>query len=136
MDLDVGFIDIPGPANPAAPAAAKMINQHWREFRLPFTDRFVAEFDPANQEHLGQITQAGFVAEPPEHHERDDVGGILGAVQNAAAAFIELFGAVTAAKTPVTLGGTFRPLRNRHTITRDAPYQPDPASEPTDIMPR
>ena len=136
MDLDVGFIDIPGATDPATPAAAKMIDQRRCELRLPLAHRFMTELDAAKKEHLGQIAQAEFVAEPPEHHERDDIGGILGPVQNAAGAFIELFAAIAAAEAPITLGGTFPPLRHRHAITRDAPHHPNLASEPTDIPPQ
>ena len=39
MDLDVGFIDIPGAADPASPAAAKMIDQRRCELRLPVAHR-------------------------------------------------------------------------------------------------
>jgi len=120
MDLDVGFVNVPGPANPTAPAAAKLIDQRRREFRLPLTDRLRAELDPAKEKHFGQISQAQFVTETPEHNERDDVGWIVGAVQNTAAALVELLAARAATKTPVTSSRTFRSLRHRRSFTRDA----------------
>jgi hypothetical protein len=49
----------------------------------------VAEHHAAQGEHLGQVTQAQLVAQAPEHHEDDDVGGVLGPVQQAAGTFIE-----------------------------------------------
>src|ERR1700753_908702 len=49
----------------------------------------------------GQIAQAEFVAQPPEHHERDDVGRVLRPVQQALAALIELFATVATAKSAV-----------------------------------
>ena len=47
---------------------------------------------PPDQEHLRQIAQAQFVAQPPEHHEGDDVGTgkVLSAVENPTATLIEL----------------------------------------------
>ena len=53
----------------------------------------MAEHDAADQEHLGQVAQGELVAKPPEHHERDDVARILGPVQQAAAALVELLAA-------------------------------------------
>ena len=57
----------------------------------------MTEHDAADQKHLRQIAQAEFVAQPPEHHERDDVGGVLRPVQQALTALIELFAAVATA---------------------------------------
>ena len=49
VDLDVGFIDVPGAPNAAAPAAAaKMINQRRRELRLPFAYRLMTELNPVS----------------------------------------------------------------------------------------
>src|ERR1700722_3431487 len=101
MELEVGLIDIPGAPNPAAPAAAKMIDQRRRELRPPFTYRLMAELDPTEEENFRQIAKAQLAAEAPEDHEGDDVGGILGPVQDVATSFIELFGAVAAAEPPI-----------------------------------
>src|SRR4051812_46639733 len=65
----------------------------------------MAEHDAAHGEHLGQIAQAQLVTQPPEHHEGDDIGRVLGPVQDAATALIELLAArnclphVTACRT-------------------------------------
>jgi hypothetical protein len=37
----------------------------------------VAEHEAADEEHLGQVPQGELVAQAPEHHERDDIAGIL-----------------------------------------------------------
>jgi hypothetical protein len=65
------------------------IDQRWRQLHFPVPDDFVAEFDPPDQEHLWQITQAQFVPEAPEDNQRDDIGRVLSAVENSTAALIE-----------------------------------------------
>src|SRR3954469_19858254 len=37
----------------------------------------LTEYDTAQGQHVGQVAQAQLVAQTAEHHERDDVGGIL-----------------------------------------------------------
>src|ERR1700710_921251 len=66
--------------------------------------------DAAHQEHLRQIAQAEFVAQPPEHHERDDIRRVLRPVQQALAALVELLAAVATAKSPVALSGPLGPF--------------------------
>src|SRR4051794_4626678 len=52
----------------------------------------------------GQITEGQAVAQAPQHHGGDDVGGVLGVVQHATAAFVELLAAVSAAEPAVAPG--------------------------------
>src|SRR3954470_2379676 len=113
IHLEVGFIDIPAAARLAATALPQVLGQRRRELGLPLADGLMAEYDTAQGEHLGQVAQAQLVAQPPEHHERDDVGRILRPVQQRAGAFVELLAAGPAAKAPVTLFGALRPLRHR-----------------------
>jgi len=112
VHLDIGFVDIPALPDLAAPATAHTFSQCRRELGLPVAHRLMTEHDAADQEHLWQIAQAEFVAQPPEHHEGKDVGRVLRPVQQGRAALIELFAAVTAAKPAVALRGSFGPLRN------------------------
>jgi hypothetical protein len=56
------------------PAAAKIVDQQRRQFRLPVPNRLIGELDTAEKEHLRQISQTQFVTQPPEHNERDDIG--------------------------------------------------------------
>jgi len=121
MNFDVGFINISGAADPPAPAAAKTIDQRRRELRLPLAYCVMTEFNATEEKHLGKIPQAQFVTQSPEHHERDDVGWIVGAVQNTTAPLVELLAARAATKAPVTPGGAFRPLRDHRSFTRDTP---------------
>jgi hypothetical protein len=87
----------------------------------------VAEHHAADGEHLGQVAQAQLVAKPPEHHERDDIGGVLRAVQHRAGALVELLAASSAAEASVALGGALGPLRYR---LRSARYAPHPVRQP------
>src|SRR5271166_5321092 len=122
---DVGLVDVPASPDPAFTPSPEVINQRWGELRLPVADRFVTEFDPPDQEHLGQIAQAELVAEASEYHERDDIGRIPGPVENSAAAFIELLATGTAAEPPVAPSRTLRPFRNLRRVARHAPHGPD-----------
>jgi hypothetical protein len=47
------------------------------EALFPLSDRFVSEFETAQQEHLGQIPQAELIAQPAEHNLENDIGGKL-----------------------------------------------------------
>src|ERR1700712_4169493 len=73
----IGLVDVPASANLAAAMATQAFRQCWREFGFPVADRLVTEHDAADQEHLRQVAQAEVVAQAPEHHEGDDVRGIL-----------------------------------------------------------
>src|SRR3954454_13723320 len=123
MHFQVRFIDIPAAAYRAAPAPAQLLGQGRGEFGFPLPDRFIAEHDAAHGEHLGQIAQAQLVAQAPEHHEGDDVGGILGPVQQSVGALVELLAARTAAEPAIALGGALRSLRDG---LRAAFYTPHP----------
>src|ERR1700710_1178511 len=82
----------------------------------------MAEHDAADQEHVRQIAQAEFVAQPPEHNERDDVRRVLRPVQQALTALVELLAAVAAAKSAVALRGPLAPFRNGHRAALNAPH--------------
>jgi hypothetical protein len=90
--------------------------------RFPVANRLVAEHDAADQEHLRQITQAKLIAQTPEHHEGDDVAGILRPVQRASTPLVELFAAGATAEAAVTLSGAFAPSRNSRRSAPDASH--------------
>ncbi|HET6234879.1 MAG TPA: hypothetical protein VFE41_07925, partial [Acetobacteraceae bacterium] len=79
-----------------------------------------------DQEHLRQITQAQFVSEAPEDHQRDDVGRVLSAVENSTAALIELLSTNTAPEASVTARRpqTSAASHSMHRISR-SPTQAD-----------
>src|ERR1700735_5102871 len=84
---------------------------------LPIAHRFIAEGEPAGQEHLGQISQVQFVTQPPEHHECDDIAQILHTVEHTGAALVELFAAVRAPEPTIALRSPLRPLADRRRST-------------------
>jgi FkbM family methyltransferase len=122
VDFDVGLVDVPAAARLAASATAQTFSQCGREFGFPVANRLMAEYDAADQEHLWKVAQAELVAQSPEHDERDDVGRILGPVQQARTALIELFAARAAAKSAVALSGTLVPFRNGCRAAPNAPH--------------
>src|SRR6186713_1827318 len=111
--VGISLVHIPARRQPAATAPlTEFVRKDWGELRLPFPDGFVTEHDTADEEHLGQVAQGQPVAQTPEHHERDDVARVLGPVQHAGAAFVELLAAFAAAEPAIALGRVLRPLRN------------------------
>src|SRR3954466_15492680 len=51
-DLDVGFIDVPAPADLASPALAQALGEQRCQLGLPVAHRLVGEHEAADQEHL------------------------------------------------------------------------------------
>ena len=76
-DRAKNFASIPAGANPASASPTQVLGKRRRQFGLPIAHRFMAEDEPAGQEHLGQIPQAQLVTQPAEHHECDDIARIL-----------------------------------------------------------
>src|SRR6185437_6884908 len=107
---DISLIDVPASADFALSSPSEILGQCRRELRLPVAHCLVAEHETADQEHLGQIPQAEFVAEPPEHHEGDDVARVLRPVQQTRAALVKLLRAIEAAETAIALGRALRPF--------------------------
>jgi hypothetical protein len=96
----------------AASASPQTFSQRRRELGFPVANRLVAEHDAADQEHLRQITQGKLIAQAPEHHEGDDVAGVLRSVQDAGTPLVELLAAGATAEPAVTPGGPLAPFRN------------------------
>ncbi len=49
----------------------------------------MGEYKPALQEHLGQIPQAQLVAQPPQHDEQDEIGGVFEEVERGPCTLIK-----------------------------------------------
>jgi site-specific DNA recombinase len=135
--LQVGLVHMPLAAAGATltmPPTAEFVGQQRRELGLPLADGFVAEDNATLEEHLAQVAQGQAVAQAPQHHERDDIRGVLGPVQQAGTALVELLATVPAAEPTIALGSALRPLRHRrraavHAIHPGPP--PPPGPEPT-----
>src|SRR4051812_10464148 len=82
-------------------------------------------------DRVGGSATAPMIRAPrwPEHHEHDDIGRILGPVQHAAAAFIELLAARTAAEPAIALGGALGSLRHGFRPAFQAPHPRPPLCE-------
>ena len=130
LDLQVSFVNVPAAAHLAASPPTQGLSQGWGELGLPVSHGLIAEPEATDQDHLTQIPQAQLVTQPPEHHESDDVGGVLGPVQHRARALVPLLATRAAAEPAVALGGTLRPLRNSGLAAPHAPHPlPPPLSE-------
>src|SRR3954447_714085 len=116
-----------GPKGSNASLLLISCGQGRRQLGFPLPDRLVAEHDAADSKHLGQVAQAQFVAQAPEHHEGDDIGGVLGPVQQGARALIELLTARAAAEPTIALGGALRSLRNGFRSAFQAPHLRPPS---------
>ena len=92
MDADIRFIDMPGFAGLAVSPSTQLIRHERGKTGFPVSNRLMGEHKAALQEHLGQITQAQLVAQPPEDNEQDDIGGVFQKVEGGARAFIRKCG--------------------------------------------
>ena len=124
VHLDVRLVNVPTFPNLAASATAQTFSQCSRELRVPVADGLMTEHDAAYQEHLRKVAQAEFVAQPPEHHGRDDVRRILRPVQQVLAALVELF-----ATGATAIGG------NLERYARSVPRRPSSRTQCTASMP-
>ena len=52
----------------------------------------MCELEAAFQKHLGQVSKAQLVAEPPPHHQEDHVGGKPEEVEGSASPIVEQYG--------------------------------------------
>lgn len=136
--FQIRLIDIPrAPSGPALSTAAlpEFSGQDGSDLRLPLADGFVAEDDAALQEHLAEVLQREAVAQAPEYDQGDDVRGILGPVQQPAAALVKPPPTGAAAKAPVALRRTVPPFRGGGGAAIDAVHARLPASSPIRTLP-
>jgi hypothetical protein len=70
----------------------------------------MTKYNAALQEHLAEVLQCEAIAQAPEYDQGNDVARILGPVQHAAAALIELSATIAAAEAPVALRRAVPPL--------------------------
>ena len=119
-DLDVRLIDVPAPAGLAGPALAQALGEQRRQLGFPVPHRLVGEHDAPDQEHLRQITQAQLVAQPPEDHEKHDVGRDLDPVQRRAGPLVEPPPAIPAPEAPEAMNRSPLPLGGRRRVAMRA----------------
>ena len=91
---------MPAPAGLAGSALAQALGQQRCQLGFPIPHRLVGEHEAADQEHLGQITQAQLVAQPLEDHEEHDVGRDLDPVQRRAGPLVVSPPAIPAPEAP------------------------------------
>src|SRR5260370_11069368 len=100
------FVDIPALTR-AAPYAvtplAQRLAHHRQQLRFPLPDAFVADGEPPQEHDLAEIPQGQPVAQPPEHHERDNVARQRCSIENTLAALVELLAAVSAPEPTIAL---------------------------------
>jgi hypothetical protein len=80
-----------------------------------------SEDDAADQEHLSQIAQGQAVAQPPQHHEGDDVARILDPVQQPGAALVVLLAAIPGSGTGGSLGRCAPAARSQRPVDKMPP---------------
>jgi hypothetical protein len=126
---DVRLVDVPAPPNFALSSLSEILAQCRRELGFPVANRLVAEHEAADQEHLGQIPQAQFVAQSPEHHEGDDVTRVLRPVQQAGATLVELLRAAQSAEPAIALRRALGPFPAGCRLAFRAAHPASPQSE-------
>ena len=106
LDLEVRFVGIPTLARAASHAMTPLsqrLAHHGQQLRLPLSDVFMADGEAAQQHDLAEIPQCQPVAQPTEHHERDDVARQRRSIEDAVTALVELFAAVPAPEPTIAL---------------------------------
>jgi hypothetical protein len=101
---------VPAAANRAGPPLPESFGQQGGQFGFPVAHRFVGEDEATDQEHLGQVTQAQLVAEPKEHHEKDDISGELNMVEHRTGPLVVPTPTILAPEPPAALDRPARPL--------------------------
>jgi hypothetical protein len=89
MDTDVCFVHIPGRSGLATTLGTQLIRNEWSKTGFPVPNCLMSELEAALQKHLGEITQAQLVPQPPEDNEQDNIGGVFEKVEGSARAFVE-----------------------------------------------
>jgi hypothetical protein len=89
VDLDGGFIDVPGLACLSTPFGLQLLCNEWSKSLFPCPARLIAELSATFQKHLSEISQAQLVSEPPQDKQKDHIGGIFQEVERCSCALIE-----------------------------------------------
>ena len=72
-------------------------------FAFPPPDAFMADGESTQQHDLAEIPQCQSVAQPAEHHERDDVARQRRSIEGTVTALVELLVAVSAPEPTIAL---------------------------------
>ena len=116
LDLEVSLVSLPALTRAASYAVsplAQRLAHHRQQLRFPPPDGFMADSEPAQQHDLTQVPQRQPVAQPAEHHERDDVARQRRAIEDTVGALVELPVAVPAPEPTIALRCQVRPLGHR-----------------------
>ena len=129
MNLEVGFVDVPALTRAASCAVtplAQRLTHHGQQLRLPLPDALVADSEPAQEQDLAEIPQCQPVAQPAEHHERDDVARERCSIEDTVATLIELLAAVPTPEPMIALCRQVWPLGHRRRATAYAIHRNQP----------
>src|SRR4051812_18211080 len=88
LNIQVGLIDVPAPTCFSLPFAADMLGEQRSKAFFPLPYGFMHKLEAAQQEHLGQISQAQLIQQPAEHDLEDDVSRKLEEVERSAGSLI------------------------------------------------
>jgi hypothetical protein len=109
------------------------IAKHRRKPLLPSANRFVGEDEAAIEEHLGKVSKAELVPEPPQDHKEDDIGGELQEVEGSSCAFVEPATAFPASEASIAKGGPTLELGRHSRAASGAVHRVPPSLPPTPL---
>jgi hypothetical protein len=78
-----------------------LFSHQWSKPPFPFSNCLIREPPSSFEKHLGKISQAQLVSEPPQDNQEDDIGGIFQEVEWSSSPLIEGLLAIRAAKCPI-----------------------------------
>ena len=89
FDVDVGFINVPGPPRLPSSLDSSLICHERGKARLRVSDCLVRELEAALENHLSQIAQAQLVPQSPQHGTEDDISGVFERVERRSCTLVE-----------------------------------------------
>jgi hypothetical protein len=102
INLDVSLVQVPRSTGFTSTFRTKIFADQWCEPILPYSYRFVANFETTLQKQLCHIAEAEFVPQTPEDSQQDDIGRKLKIVEWCTRSFIETPIAVAAEECSIT----------------------------------
>jgi hypothetical protein len=117
MDPDIRLIDISTVPDDALPPLAQCLTEKWSSPHLPISNGVVRQEHTPLEKHLRQVPQAELVAEVPQGHEADHIGGKLQPIDGCPCTFIEDTLTIAAANATIAQFRLIRALSGRSRLT-------------------
>jgi hypothetical protein len=120
VDLEIRFVHVPGSPSLTPSFSSQLVRNQRSKSSFPIPYGLMGKRPPTLQKHLGHITEAQFVTQPPEDDEENDIRGVFERVERSACALIKKVFAGRAAECPISQDGFLALFFRRRRGTRGA----------------